>query len=130
MATRGWITLGGIQNNTKRGKLKLALKACIFTWLLCIMKPNAAELHRIYLHMKIGMAAKVDKIINTKGLLTCICKMNDYLGLMHCLKDIEDAPDALKRADVLFKAPYRTHLCVCTGPKRSQIIFQKTHNCW
>ncbi len=67
------------------------------------MNPNATERHCIYLTTQVCISQKADQIINIKRIIEKILKMNNYLSLMPCLKDIESASAALKRADVPLK---------------------------
>ena len=67
------------------------------------MKLNAAGHHCIYLTMQVCISQKADQIINIKGFIPRIIEMNNYLSLMPCLKDVEGAPSAFKRADVPLK---------------------------
>ena len=102
----GWIAKGGLKKNTVRGRSVAALKACIRKWLLRVMKPNAAERHRLYMQHQICMP-KFDTDISV--FVTRLIEMNQYLSLMPCLKDVQDSPTELTRADTPF-----TEMELCT----------------
>ena len=105
-STEGYVARNGIRKMGKRGKTNAALNACIRTWLLCVMKPNAAERHRNYLFTQIMMPMRG---VPVKGFCLRVVEMNEYLVYMPCLRDLEGLPKELPRADVPF-----TPIMMCT----------------
>ena len=101
MTQDGYVAQDGKHMTGKPGKTFAALKACIRSWILLIMKPNAAERHKMYMQTQIYMCQHG---VHVKWFVSRIVKMNDYMEFMLCLKDVEGLPAELTHADQLFSS--------------------------
>ena len=95
----GYVAKNGVRRSGIRGKSYAALRACIHTWLLRVMKHNAAERHRNYLQTQIVMPQRG---LEVKIFISRVVELNLYLAILPCLKDVKESPQSLARADVPF----------------------------
>ena len=101
--TKGYVGRGGIRiPDKKRGFCFKSLEACMRAWLLKLKVPkDAAEQIQWYLRSQVRQPERVsvDDYINH------LKEINKYLPLLPTIKDLEDVPKQIERADKSFSEP-------------------------
>ncbi len=70
----GYIAKNDIKKPGKHGQTNTALETCICMWSLLVMKPNAAERHRVYMQTQIVMCLCG---LPVKGFVARVVEMNN-----------------------------------------------------
>ena len=95
----GYVAVGGVRMQGRRGHTNNALNAYICTWSLLVMQANAAKCHRMYVQVQIYM---FQRGLPVKRFIARVVEMNNYLVYLPCLKDLEDIPTKLTCVDIPF----------------------------
>ncbi len=95
----GYIAKNGVRMTRERGQTNTALEACIRSWSLLVMSPNAAKRHCMYTQVQIVMYMRR---LTVKRFIARVVEMNNYLKYLPFLKDLEDSLAKLTHADVPF----------------------------
>ena len=95
--TIGYVTQDGTRVTGRvRGKRFDSMKWCVRSWLLKVVKPNAAEHHRTYMTSQIVLPSSKVKIGPS---VNRISETNSYNKYLPSLKDKEGSPTELVRSN-------------------------------